>query len=42
MLNSGVKTENMTDIITASWKLGLVAELSIDTLGDTQYFSNLF
>lgn len=42
MLSSGVKADNMTDVILAFWKLGLVAELSIDTLGDTQCFLNLF
>lgn len=41
MLSSGVKADNVTDVIPASWKLGLVAELSIDILGDTQTYFNI-
>lgn len=31
MLSSSVKADNKTDVIPASWKLGLVDELCIDT-----------
>lgn len=46
MLSSGVKADNMTDVIPDSWKLGLVSELFIDTQEETNnvhqtYFNSL-